>query len=262
MMQEDAARSIADVVAGLAVSHRLLVGCDFDGTLAPIVGDPAAARALPGGLPALVGLAALPRTHVALISGRARGVLAELVANPAGVILIGSHGGEWGSDFGDTMTVEQTRLLRSAVRAVTAIVADEPGALVEKKPGSVAVHVRRTTRGAAARILAEVAQGPAQWPGVSVIAGKEVLELSVVHATKGAAIARLRELFEPTATVYLGDDTTDETAFEILGGADVGFKVGSGPTAAGVRIDGPPDVVAVLASLLQKRRSAQASGDR
>ena len=255
MLQEEAAADVAAVVAELAATERLVVGCDFDGTLAPIVGDPAAARALPGGLSALSGLAALPRTHVALISGRSRDDLIALAGTPPGVILIGSHGGEWGSDFGEAITVEQAQLLRRVVRTVTAIVGGEPGALIEKKPGSVAVHVRRATRPAAARILAEVEEGPASWDGVSTIAGKEVLELSVVHATKGRAIATLQERFAPSATAYLGDDTTDETVFAMLAPPDAGFKVGPGQTRAGYRLAGPPDVVAVLAALVKRRRT-------
>lgn len=255
MLQEEAAPEIAAVVAELAATERLVVGCDFDGTLAPIVGDPSAARALPGGLSALSGLAALPRTHVALISGRSRDDLITLAGTPPGVILIGSHGGEWGSDFGEAITVEQTHLLRRVVRTVTAIVGDEPGALIEKKPGSVAVHVRRATRPAAERILTEVEQGPASWDGVSTIAGKEVLELSVVHATKGRAIATLQERFAPSATTYLGDDTTDETVFGMLTAPDAGFKVGPGNTRAQYRLEGPPDVVAVLSTLAKRRRS-------
>ncbi len=256
MLQQEADAELVAVVGELAQTDRLVVGCDFDGTLAPIVGVPSAARPMPGGMPALTALAALPRTHVALISGRARGDLATLVGRHEGILLVGSHGGEWGTDFGDEITIEQGQLLRRLVREVTAIAGQEPGAIIEKKPGAVAVHVRGATRAAAERILAEVEQGPASLPGVTAIAGKEVLELTVVHATKGAAIERLRERFEPTATVYLGDDTTDETAFEALGPQDAGLKIGPGETAAHYRLDGPPDVVAFLAALAKRRRSA------
>jgi trehalose 6-phosphate phosphatase len=258
---EEVGADLTAVVAALAEAERLVVGCDFDGTLAPIVGDPAAARAMPGGLTALAALADLPGTEVALISGRSRADLIALAGTPAGVLLIGSHGGEWGSEFGEAITAEEAQLLNRVIGAVTGIVADEPGALVETKPGSVAVHVRRASRAAAARILAEVAEGPADWDGVATIAGKEVLELSVVHATKGAAIATLQERFGATATAYLGDDTTDETVFAMLGRDDAGFKVGPGQTAARYRLPGPPGVVGLLAHLAEQRRAATARRD-
>ncbi|MGH3649194.1 MAG: trehalose-phosphatase, partial [Acidimicrobiia bacterium] len=48
------------------------------------------------------------------------------------------------------------------------------------------------------------------------------------------------------AVLYIGDDITDETVFEVLGDADVGIKVGSGPTAAKFRVESVSDVVAIL----------------
>ena len=68
----------ADLIAALdtvAATPRLLVTSDFDGTLSPIVNNPADARALPAGSAALLDLAALPDTFVALVSGRALDVL-------------------------------------------------------------------------------------------------------------------------------------------------------------------------------------------
>lgn len=246
---------ISDAVAALAATDRLVVGCDFDGTLAPIVADPAAARALPGGLEALSELASMPGTEVALISGRARADLIALAGSPRGVRLIGSHGGEWEDGFAGSVTAEQAELLDSVIGQVAEIVADAPGALIETKPGSVAVHVRQADRADAERILAALQQGPASREGVSTIAGKEVLELSVVHASKGSAITLLQQQSNATATAYFGDDTTDETVFSMLTASDAGFKVGPGPTAARLRLPDPADVVTVLAELARLRAS-------
>ena len=52
----------------LARTPRLLVACDYDGTLAPIVADPTAAKPLPESVHALRSLAALPATTTAVIS--------------------------------------------------------------------------------------------------------------------------------------------------------------------------------------------------
>ena len=57
---------------------QLLIGCDYDGTLAPLVDDPAAAGPLPEAVAAVRALAALPQTVVAVISGRALRDLATL----------------------------------------------------------------------------------------------------------------------------------------------------------------------------------------
>ena len=65
----------------LARAPALLVAADFDGTLAPIVPQPWMARADPAAVRALRALAELPRTHVAIISGRS---LADLAAQLPG----------------------------------------------------------------------------------------------------------------------------------------------------------------------------------
>jgi trehalose 6-phosphate phosphatase len=88
----------ADVMAALdaaAATRHLLVTSDFDGTLAPIVSNPADARPLPAAAAALSALAELPSTSVALISGRALSVLRELSGAPPTVHLVGSHGAEF-----------------------------------------------------------------------------------------------------------------------------------------------------------------------
>ena len=52
----------------IALVPRLLVTSDFDGTLAPIVSNPADARPLPAAAESLAALADLPGTAAALIS--------------------------------------------------------------------------------------------------------------------------------------------------------------------------------------------------
>jgi trehalose-phosphatase len=89
----------------------------------------------------------------------------------------------------------------------------------------------------------------AEVPGVHVTRGKEVVEVAVTKASKGAAIGRLRDHLGAAAVLYLGDDVTDETVFELLGPHDVGVKVGDGQTAAGHRIADPAAVRDLLRAL-------------
>lgn len=260
MLHDHSGRDLDGLARQIGSEQRLLLGCDFDGTIAPIVGDPKQARPLPGAVQALAGLAALPRTHVVLVSGRARTDLAALSGSPAGVMLVGSHGAEWGTDFAEGIGTTQARLLRSITRQAEQIVATAPGAMVEKKPASVAVHVRRANRQDAQRVVDSVMAGPAAAAGVWVIRGKEVVELAVADVGKGSAIRRLQERFEPTTTVYIGDDVTDESAFAVLAAGDFGIKVGPGPTLAGLRVDEPTEVVLLLAAMLKRRRGTAGSG--
>ena len=83
----------------IARAPVLLVVSDYDGTVAPIVTDPAAARPLREAVVALRNLAALPQTHVAVVSGRALRDLAAISGLPPEVHLVGSHGSEFDLDF-------------------------------------------------------------------------------------------------------------------------------------------------------------------
>src|SRR2546422_4127615 len=62
---------LLEAVRRVAATEHLLVAMDFDGTMAPLVDHAADSRALPRSAAAFAGLAELPRTTTALISGRA-----------------------------------------------------------------------------------------------------------------------------------------------------------------------------------------------
>ncbi len=242
----------ADLIAALdtvAATPRLLVTSDFDGTLSPIVNNPADARALPAGSAALLALADLPHTFVALVSGRALEVLRELSGMPASVHLVGSHGAEF--DTGFTQAVDGA-LLAQIVDSLTEIASRYPGVNVETKPASVALHVRNASADDGAAALAAARAAGTQWTAEAT-EGKAVLEFAVITTNKGSAIDALRERDDATAVVFLGDDVTDEKAFARLRDGDVGVKVGPGPSAAQYRIDSPEDVAEALAYLAGRR---------
>lgn len=232
-----------------AAADRLLVACDFDGTLAPIVAVRDEARALPESVGSIASLAALDGTTVAVISGRALRDLAAVAGMPESVLLVGSHGAELDDEPGDEVLARRDELLDD-VRAVTAGV---PGVDLEPKPVGVAVHVRAAARTDAAAVIDALRAGPASSPGVVALAGKEVLELSVVSTDKGEALDVLRRRASATTTVFLGDDVTDEAAFARLHPGDVGIKVGPGATGAEHRVPDPHVVADVLAILAAER---------
>jgi dihydrofolate synthase/folylpolyglutamate synthase len=70
-----------------------------------------------------------------------------------------------------------------------------------------------------------------------------VVELVTGTTDKGDAIDELRRRCGATATVYVGDDQTDEHVFARLGDGDLGVRVGAGETRASVRVPGQGDVV-------------------
>jgi trehalose 6-phosphate phosphatase len=233
-----------------AHAPRLLVISDFDGTLAPIVNNPADARPLAEAAGALVELADLPATAAALISGRALDTLRSLSSMPETVHLVGSHGAEF--DTGFVHDIDRDLLAR-IVDELHAIAEERPGVAVESKPASVALHVRNASASDAKAALLAARTASEAWDA-ELTEGKAVLEFAVISTDKGEAVDILREQHDASAVVFFGDDVTDEKAFRRLRDDDVGVKVGPGETLAGYRIETPEDVAAALEYLLQARQ--------
>jgi trehalose 6-phosphate phosphatase len=232
-----------------ARAPRLLITSDFDGTLSPIVNDPADARPLPAASRALVALADLPATEAALISGRALADLRVLSSMPAAVHLVGSHGAEFDSGFAHDIDRD---LLARIVDTLTGIADGRPGVAVETKPASVALHVRNASPADAEAALAAAQEAASGWDAHAT-AGKAVLEFAVISTDKGEALEILRGEHDASAVVFFGDDVTDEKAFRRLTDADVGVKVGPGDSAAAYRVSSPEDVAEALEFLLTAR---------
>lgn len=245
-----------DALAALAAdgSRRpVLLALDFDGTLAPLQDDPTASRVLPEGVGVLADLAATPDVVLALVSGRAMSDLHALAEVPVGTLLVGSHGAERArvATFGldrDVVQLSDDEADRLAALGaeVAAVARGREGVWVETKPTAVVVHTRL-----AADDVAQAAEQQALEVGgrlgTGVLHGKDVVEITVLHASKGEALTALRDELAAPVVIYAGDDVTDEKAFAALGPDDVTIKVGPGETVARFRVADPEDVVAVLA---------------
>ncbi|WP_158607524.1 trehalose-phosphatase [Flexivirga caeni] len=233
-----------------AAHERVLVATDFDGVLAPLVQDPSTSRPVDGSMQLLHEIAAMPGVFAAVVSGRHLDALGALTGVGAAdpIVLVGSHGAEADRELPLEASLDaeaQGRLAR-AETAVEQIVATYPSTRIERKPANVVLH----TRGVApdiARAATEAALA-IDIPGVDVMRGKQMVEFSALPVTKGDALRALAAEFGSAATLYFGDDVTDERAFAVLAGdaQHVTVKVGPGDTSARFRVDDPADVVAVL----------------
>lgn len=242
---------------------RILVGADFDGTLAPFTTDPMQSRAAPGALTSLYAAASLPGVTVALVSGRDLETLRTLTSVPrtSPIVLAGSHGGQSSLEgAGSSRRLDPVAAARLAAASadLKAVAAAHPGTRVELKPGAVAIHTRGVDPAVAAAALAAAMEVSSRHTGVHVIPGKQVVELSFVETDKGQALRAIASARSVEATAYFGDDVTDERAFAALDpqSGDVRVKVGQGNTLAEHRLEGVDDVVTVLAFLVSSRRLA------
>ena len=204
----------AELVARLdqiATAPQLLIACDYDGTIAPIVNDPMKALPLRETSVALRGLANLPQTEVAVISGRSLRDLAALSRLPAEIHLVGSHGTEFDIDFAldlDPAVRERRAVLLSRLAE---LVEKHPEVTLEKKPASVAVHYRAVADADEVDIiLSDLAEITDDIGDLTVRNGKKVCELALVPTDKGKALSTVRAQVGATAVLFMGDDATDE----------------------------------------------------
>jgi trehalose 6-phosphate phosphatase len=246
-------------VRRIAGTEHLLVAMDFDGTMAPLVDHAGDSRALPRSAAAFAGLAELPRTTTALISGRALDSLRAVAFPPENTLLIGSHGAEvWmGPGSSQLMLDDGQRQLLADVRKELAEIAEQaPGTLLEDKPAGVVLHTRLASADVAEDAVAAARAVLQDRSGVFLKTGNRVLETSVVNASKGEGIAFLRQVAGATAVVFAGDDTTDEDALGSLVPGDLGVKVGLDFTQAEFRVEAPVHICELLEALLKERTRA------
>ncbi|WP_448615004.1 trehalose-phosphatase [Modestobacter sp. URMC 112] len=242
--------ALAGALDELARCRPLLLASDYDGVLARLRDDPAAAVPEPGNDALLSRLAAVEGVTVALVSGRGVADLRTTSGLTGPFRWVGSHGAEFDGPIAGELAGRRDTL----ADALAPLVAAVPGARLEVKPASVAVHVRTVAdRAAGRKLLADVAAGPGADPSLTAKPGKDVLELAVTDADKGTALVRLAAELGATGLLYLGDDVTDEDAFTAAAGVPgaraVTVKVGPGDTVAAHRVTDLDGVQAVLRRL-------------
>lgn len=251
------ADALPEALAALAALPRILVGVDFDGTLAPFDPDPAAARPGVGGLEVLRDLAELQGVYVAVVSGRDLDSLGQVTGfgGQDVITLIGSHGAQTTSGSAD-LEAEPARLLRQLSDELDEVRRVHPGSRLERKRAAVALHTRGLPAQVSEPALRDARAVANRHEGVHVIPGKNVVELAVLTSDKGTALGDLARQLHADGVCYIGDDTTDEAAFASLTeDQHVTIKVGPGDTAARFRVDAVPDVIGALQNLLQLRSS-------
>lgn len=230
----------------LSRAGSLLVGLDFDGVLAEIVARPEDATPVAGVIPVLTRLVELDGVRVAAVSGRRRDDLADRLTPPAGVLLIGEHGADAGDqELPDPAGYEDVRA------ALESVAGRYDGAWVEEKKTGLTIHGRALEAGDALRMAEDAERALEPLVPGRFERGNRVVDVRLTGSTKGAAVLALREQGE--IVVFVGDDTTDETVFAVLGAHDVGVKVGPGETAASFRLPDPTAVVTFLEDLVAAR---------
>lgn len=255
-MADPAAAAIAERLAG----QHLLLCCDFDGTLVEFQTDPASVW-LPEERRALLDrFISHPRATVAVISGRRMADVRERTGLHGAAWFAGLHGLEiegGGDRFVHPQVAEARALVHGIAKALGPRIDGRPGAFIEDKDLSVALHFRESPPEVQAELGAAFEQmtRPAIETGrLRVMRGAAVLELLPnIPWNKGDAVrwidARVRRSHGAVLPVYLGDDVTDQDAFRELEGRGVRVAASERVTGGDFSVEGPAGVTSLLSAL-------------
>ncbi|MDX1890783.1 trehalose-phosphatase [Mycolicibacterium sp. 050158] len=246
-----------EMLGALLSSRRPAVFVDFDGTLSDIVTDPAAATIRPDTRAALAELSLL--CPVGVLSGRDVLDVRDRIGLPD-LWYAGNHGLDLLAPDGVRHDHEEALAadpaLERAAESLRDLLAGVDGIELERKRHAIAVHDRRVDPTAINHVTAVVHEVGLH-EGLRVTHGRKVIELQAdLDWDKGTALRWISSQLGVTdpLPVYVGDDLTDEDAFDAVEHDGIGILVCHGEdgdrlTAARFAVSDPKEAAALLTQL-------------
>jgi trehalose 6-phosphate phosphatase len=212
-----------DFFQSVAAAKKSALLLDFDGTLAPFRIDPAKVRPWAGVVSLLEAIQQTNRTRIAIVTGRPAANVASQLHMKKTPEIWGLHGAERlypdGRIEEEELTSSEQEALDNARSCVRA--AADLGARIEEKRNAIVLHWRGISSHSAhgirrdARDLLSPSAGVA---GMRLLQFDGGIELRAGRHKGDAVRIILNEIPDNAPIAYLGDDTTDEDAFEALAG--------------------------------------------
>ena len=217
-----------DLSKRLKSARRVLLLCDYDGTLTHIVDRPELANLSEKARQMLQALARQSHFTIGIISGRALSDLKQKVG-VSNIIYAGNHGLEIegpGIGLVNPLAAEMKPVIRLINQVLNKALAPIRGVQVEDKGLTISVHYRMVEESKSEEVtnaFERVIATARSLGKVRITSGKKVYEVRpAVQWDKGEAIGLLIERFGKTKAknellpIYLGDDQTDEDGFRVI----------------------------------------------
>jgi trehalose 6-phosphate synthase/phosphatase len=236
--------------------NRLLL-LDYDGTLVQFVKEPKDAEPDEGLMEIIKELTDIKENSVIIISGRDRETLHRWFNNIPDISLIAEHGAwikESGEDWHLIRPIESD--WKDSINQIFEQFVDRtPGAFIEEKDFSLALHYRKATPELAkVRIgdLRDTLIHITQNQDLDILEGDKVIEVRNSGVNKGVAALEFVMETEPDFILAIGDDKTDEDTFIRLPEEAYTIKVGPGSTEARFNLKSVKEVRSFLKQLARQ----------
>jgi trehalose-phosphatase len=229
-VKPEAEFQIESFLKSVAGATRSLLLLDYDGTLGPFRKERDEAVPYPGVSEILERIIGTGRTRVVVVSGREAQETRRLLDTGPGLEVWGLYGLQRVFPDGRTEMAELDDRTRQALDAAERwIDYQQLRNVAEFKSASIAVHWRGLEPSDAEQVRGRTLMG---WNSIAETANLNLfefdggVEIVPTAADKGTAVNLLLDEMEPEAPVaYLGDDTTDESAFRCLNGRGLSILV-------------------------------------
>lgn len=239
----------------LSLRHCALL-LDIDGTLLELAPTPGAVVVPPGLKDTMAGLLTRTAGAFALVSGRALNDIDRIFA-PLKFPIVGGHGAEFRLYPNGDSGLNVPQMNKDLKRRFAAIAAIDSAIIIEDKGYSLAVHYRlapnaeRAIYDAVSAIRADLPHAP-----FDILPGKSVVEFKAPGISKAKGVRELMKHlpFAGRTPVFLGDDVTDETVFEIMPDLKgLAYSVGREVSGLAGHFENPAAVRDWLAQLLRNK---------
>lgn len=236
-------------------NNSRIIFLDYDGTLVPFTESPRKSTPDDKLLELLEQLAEPPENEIVLITGRDRSTLDKWFRK-LNISLVGEHG-TWiktkKSNSWEIIEPLQSDWKREIRPTLELYVDRVPGSFIEEKEFSIAWHYRNVkTEGGelqAKELMALLTSISANIE-IGVLHGNKVIELKNVGINKGRAALRFLSKQNPQFILAIGDDSTDESLFQLLPQNAYSIKVGIESSYARFNLTSQSEVVPLLKELL------------
>jgi trehalose 6-phosphate synthase/phosphatase len=245
-----------ELITDYRKSTSRLLFLDFDGTLVPFAESPNKSTPNDTLLELLKQLAEDPENEVVLITGRDKNTLDKWFKT-LHISLVGEHG-TWIKTHDDTSwkIIEPLQSdWKKEIRPTLEVYRDRvPDSFIEEKEFSMAWHYRnvKTEEGELqAKELMALLTSISANIDIGVLHGNKVIEIKNVGINKGRAALRFLSKQNPQFILAIGDDSTDESLFQILPHKAYSIKVGREHSYARFNLTSQNEVIPLLNELLK-----------